>query len=250
MSEARWPVSLDDLSQGELVRWVMEGFRRTLVHYGYWFREVEHQLGMKRAVAVEAEAGEVAWGIILKRMAGVFGFEVEGGVPRSLLQMSREDLLKLLDAISVNWLANDGVWFQAVESRFGMDTAKRCNDTCWSRFSPYEAFRIKEVLGLPQAPGLEGLRSALGFRMYARINRQSIHEVDQHSFIFRMDDCRVQSARKRRGLPDYPCKTAGMVEYPCFAWAIDSRIQTECVGCPPDAHPEEWYCAWKFTLTA
>ncbi len=249
MSEGRWPVSLDNLSHRELVPWVMEGFRRTLVHYGYWFREVEHQLGMKRALAVEAEAGEAAWGIILKRMAGVFGFEVEDGVPRSLLQMSREDLLKLLDAISVNWLANDGVWFQAVESRFGMDTAKRCNDTCWSRFSPYEALRIKEVLGLPQAPGLEGLKSALGFRMYARINRQSIHEVDQHSFIFRMDDCRVQSARKRRGLPDYPCKSAGMVEYPYFAWAIDSRIQTECVGCPPDAHPEEWFCAWKFSLT-
>ncbi len=250
MSEGPLPETLEELSQEELVRWVMEGFRRTLVHYGCWFREVEYQLGMERAVAVESEAGDAAWSIMMKRLAGIFGFEIADGVPKALRHMAKPDLLKVLDAVSVNWLANDGVWFQAVEKRYGMDSAKRCNDTCWSRFSPYEAFRIKEVLGMPQSPGLDGLRSALGFRMYARINRQSLHDVDQHSFIFRMDDCRVQSARKRRGLPDYPCKSAGMVEYPFFARAIDSRIQTECVGCPPDAHPEEWYCAWRFTLMA
>jgi hypothetical protein len=130
-----------------------------------------------------------------------------------------------------------------------MDYAKRCNDTCWSRFSPYEALRIKKLLKLPQSPGLEGLKVALGFRMYARINKQSIEEIDETSFIFRMNDCRVQSARKRKGLADYPCRSVGMVEYPFFASAIDQRIETECIGCPPDHHPEEWYCAWKFKLS-
>ena len=63
-----------------------------------------------------------------------------------------------------------------------------------------------------------------------------------------MDNCRVQSARMRKNLPDYPCKSAGLVEYARFAEGIDDRIQTECIGCPPDAHPESWFCAWKFTL--
>ena len=53
---------------------------------------------------------------------------------------------------------------------------------------------------------------------------------------------------QRKGLADYPCKSAGMVEYPFFARAIDPRITTECVGCPPDPHPQGWFCAWKFTL--
>lgn len=240
--------TFEDLSQPELVQWVMEGFRRTLIHYGCWFREVEYQIGIERACQVEAEAGDASWNIMVKRLASVFGFEVEDGVPATLKRMDKEALLKLLDAVSVNWLANDGVWFQAVEKRFGMDSAKRCNDTCWSRFSPYEALRIKQLLKLPPAAGLEGLKESLGFRMYARINKQSIVDVDANSFIFRMEECRVQVARKRRGLPDYPCKSAGMIEYPFFASAIDSRIVTDCVGCPPDAHPEEWFCAWKFTL--
>lgn len=241
--------SFDELEQSELIQWVIEGFRRTLVHYGCWFREVEHQFGVEKASHVEFDAGDAALKIIMRRLAAVLGFEEEDGIPRVLKTMEREGLLSLLDAISLNWLANDGVWFQAVEQRFGMDGAKRCNDTCWSRFSPYEALRIKKLLGLPALPGLEGLKRALGFRMYARINKQSIQDVDEKSFIFRMEECRVQVARKRRKLPDYPCKSAGMVEYPFFASALDSRIVTECVGCPPDEHPDEWYCAWKFSLS-
>lgn len=240
--------SFEDLEQPELVRWVMEGLRRTLIHYGCWFREVEYQFGIEKASDVEFEAGDASLNIVMKRLGSVLGFEVDGGIPKALKVMDRDALLRLLDSICLNWLANDGVWFQSVEKRFGMDGAKRCNDTCWSRFSPYEALRIKQLLGLPASPGLEGLKTALGFRMYARINKQSIQDVDERSFIFRMEECRVQVARKRKGLPDYACKSAGTIEYPFFASAVDSRIVTECVGCPPDGHPEEWYCAWKFAL--
>ena len=66
--------------------------------------------------------------------------------------------------------------------------------------------------------------------------------------IFEMNECRVQTARIRKGLEDYPCKSVGMVEYPAFARTIDPRLVTECLGCPPDPHPKEWFCAWRFTL--
>jgi hypothetical protein len=248
MTVSTFPGSMEDLSKEELVQWLMEGFRRTLIHYGCWFREVEYQIGIQKATEIEGEAGDLAWQIILKRLSSLFGFEVENGVPSKLKTLSKEKLLEAIDAVAVNWLADDGVWFQSVERHYGMDYAKRCNDTCWSRFSPYEALRIKKLLNLPESPGLSGLKTALGFRMYARINLQSIEEMDDHQFIFRMNDCRVQSARKRKGLADYPCRSVGMVEYPFFASTIDPRIQTECIGCPPDQHPEDWYCAWKFKL--
>jgi len=248
MSNQRYPQSFAELSHDELVKCVMDGFRRTVAHYGIWFREVEHQLGREQAREVEAEAGDAAWEIILKRLAEVLGFEIDNGVPRALQKKSTEELQALMKAVAINWLVNDGIWFQTVEKRHGMDCAKRCNDTAWARLSPYEASRIKKLLGLPDRPGLAGLKTALQFRLYAKINEQSIEDVDEHSFIFRMNDCRVQSARKRRGLADYPCKSGGLVEYATFAAAIDPRITTECIGCPPDEHPAEWFCAWKFTL--
>jgi hypothetical protein len=177
-----------------------------------------------------------------------FGFSLDDGIPEPLLNMPEERLADLIEILGLNWLAGDGIWFQSVEFKHGMFDAKRCNDSCWAWFSPFEAWSIKRLLGLSEYPGMEGLKKALGKRMYASINVQSIIEEEPNSILFEMNNCRVQAARVSKGLEDYPCKSAGLVEYSSFARAIDSRIKTECVGCPPDNHPEGWFCAWRFTL--
>ncbi|MEA1969875.1 MAG: DUF6125 family protein [Thermodesulfobacteriota bacterium] len=241
---------VEKADQELLLKMVVDSFRRVVVHYGHWFAQVEHQLGMEKAMEIEKKVWDVSFGNQIGRLGKILGFEIDNGVPSVLKGMSRETLLDLLEKMGVNWLANDGIWFQAVEKEFGMHDAKRCNDTCWTRYSPFEAARIKELLDLPENGGLPALKKALSFRMYALINKQSIEDIDENSFIFRMNECRVQNARKRKGMDDYPCKSAGLVEYPYFAAAIDPRITTECIGCPPDDHPKEWYCAWKFTLNS
>jgi hypothetical protein len=63
-----------------------------------------------------------------------------------------------------------------------------------------------------------------------------------------MENCRVQAARKRKNLPDFPCKPVGILEYTYFAKTIDPRIETRCISCPPDPHPEEYYCSWEFRI--
>lgn len=244
------PATLEQADNAMLVRFAMDAFHRIVVHYGQWMAEVSHQLGYAETLALEHEVWEASLGNQLKRLGQALGFAVEGGVPAVLGKLPRETLQQLVEALGVNWLANDGIWFQAVERRFGMVDAKRCNDTCWGRFSPFEAVRIKQLLGLPDNGGLPALRAAIAFRLYATINVQSFEDLDDGSLVFRMDACRVQVARKRKGLADYPCKSAGLVEYPYFARAIDPRIRTTCVACPPDPHPEGWYCAWKFSLPA
>jgi len=246
MSEIR--NEIEEASHELLVKLVMDSFHRIIVHYGAWFAEVEHQLGMERAMEVEEKVWDASMGNQITRLGKTLGFSVEDGIPSFIRQMPIEALTDLLEKLGVNWLANDGIWFQAVETKFGMNDAKRCNDTCWTRYSPFEASRIKSLLELPKNGGIPALKKALAFRMYALINKQSIEDVEDNCIIFRMNECRVQGARKRKGLPDYPCKTAGLVEYTRFAETIDSRFRTECVGCPPDEHPEEWFCAWKFRL--
>ncbi len=231
-----------------LIRWIVDALWRTLVHYGYWLKEVEYQYGMGVALEIEKEVSERSSTVQLRRLAKVLNLELRNGVPAVFYRMDQKQLEELLDALSLNWLANDGVWFQAVENKFGMFDAKRCNDTCWTRFSPYEACHVKTLLGLPEQGGLEALKKALQFRLYARINKQDIIAEKADSFIFRMIECRVQASRRLKGLEDYPCKSGGVVEYRTFAETIDSRIQAECIGCPPDPPQPDWYCAWRFSL--
>lgn len=236
--------SLDNVGLGKLA---IDFIRRSVLHYGIWFNEVQHQMGLEKALTTEAEVFERYYPIMLKRLAEILGFDIEEGLPAAISRMPREKIIGFIDALAVNWLAEDGIWFQAVENGQEIYTAKRCNDTCWARFSPLEAGNIKQLLHLPDAGGLEALETALGYRLYSRIN---IQDVERHAghLVFRMVECRVQAARKRKGLQDYACKSAGVVEYSSFARAIDNRIKTECLACPPDEHPDNWFCAWKFYI--
>ncbi len=240
--------TLDDLDGNELTRLLLDMLQRMILHYGLWYGEVRHQMGEQKALALLGRQMERSTMLQLKRLSKVFGFSITDGLPDPIRTLPRKSLQQLMEQVSIGWLANDGIWFQAVEEDCGMNDAKRCNDTCWALFSPVEAESIRNFLGLGRRPGLEGLKQALGYRLYSVINVQSVAEEEKDSFVFQMNDCRVQAARKRKGLADYPCKSAGMVEYSAFARAIDPRIKTECVGCPPDDHPDHWYCAWRFSL--
>lgn len=239
--------TMETITVEERAAHIIDMFHRMTVHHTLWFREAEHQLGFEKALNVMDYAWRQTRKAAVRRLAAQFHFPEKEGCPAFLIRLPKEEQLSLLDTIAKSWLAQDGFWFQGVEFSYGINDAKRCNDSTWARFSPLEAHSIKKLLGMEKHPGLEGLAQALNFRMYSRLNRQS-SRFEDGSLIFTMDNCRVQSARMRKNLPDYPCKSAGLVEYAHFAEGIDDRIQTECIGCPPDAHPESWFCAWKFTL--
>ena len=167
---------------------------------------------------------------------------------KDLEKLSKEELINYIEDISKNWLALDGTWFQAVESEYGIEKAIDLDIKQWERFTVIEAKRIMRRFNIPENGGIQALIKALKFRVYANINIQEIVEVSENRCVFRMNNCRVQYARKQRGLPDFPCKGVGIVEYSLFAKTIDPRIETRCIACPPDSHPEEYFCSWEFLL--
>ena len=165
-----------------------------------------------------------------------------------LPDLTREQLLELLQDAAKNWLAHDGLWFQAVERAHGLEQAIELDAEAWRTFTVIEARRIMARLDLKPGGGLKALERALGFRLYSFINTQETIWEGDDKLVFRMNACRVQVARQRKQLPDFPCKSVGVIEYTWFARTIDERIQTRCIACPPDEHPPEFFCAWEFTL--
>jgi len=166
-----------------------------------------------------------------------------------LKDLDRDKLELMLVDFAKNWLAHDGLWFQAVEAHAGMETAIELDRQAWQKFTVIEAQRIMVLHDIAPGSGLGGLKKALEFRLYAVLNKQEIRNETESSFEFYMVDCRVQSARRRKKMPLFPCKSVGIVEYTEFARAIDPRIKTEVICCPPDPEAgQDHFCGWRFSI--
>lgn len=166
----------------------------------------------------------------------------------NLEDLSKEQLQELVTIYARNVYAMDGVWFQSIEQKEGMDEAMFHDRNAMRRFSETEAKRMKNFLKLPEQSGLEGLEKALSIRFSAlgNPNVEFIHEPD--SLVYRVVECRVQAARKAKGMPFHPCQSVGILEHAYFAKIIDSRIDCETISCFPDVTDESCACAWRFTL--
>ena len=161
--------------------------------------------------------------------------------------MTKEQLIDLLESDSKNWIACDGVWFQSVERKYGMDEAIFHDEEAWKRFTVIEAKRIKAMLHLLENSGLKGLAAALPYRINNRCNKCEI-TLEKDRLIYRVVDCRVQTARLRKDMPLHPCKSVAEYEYSGFARTIDERINCRCISCYPDVSDSSCACAWESTL--
>lgn len=165
-----------------------------------------------------------------------------------LSSLSKEKLIELVEIYSKNLVAMDGVWFQSIERKFGMDEAMHHDEEAWKRFTVSEATRIKKFLDLPDRAGLAGLEQALAYKLNTLSNVVETR-LGENELIYRIADCRVQNARIRKGMPFHPCKSVGIFEYEGFARVIDDRISCECLSCFPDVTDDTCSCSWKFTLS-
>lgn len=116
----------------------------------------------------------------------------------NLASLSKEQLIELIEIYAKNWLALDGVWFQSVERREGMEEAIYHDLEAWKRFTVIEAKRIKAFLQLPEQAGTDGLARALRYRFYANLNRSEIVK-DEKTLVYRVIECRVQTRQEPKG---------------------------------------------------
>jgi hypothetical protein len=162
--------------------------------------------------------------------------------------MNHDESIDKLTDFARLWLAHDGLWFLAIEQKYGLEAAIEIDRIAWSGFAPIEAKRIMKRLNIQPGGGIPALAKAFPERMYALINDQQIEVIDDRHAIFTMKGCRVQETRQRKKLPEFPCKEVGIAEFTEFARAVDPRIKTKCLRCPPDKYNGEFWCKWEFTV--
>ncbi|RLG90887.1 MAG: hypothetical protein DRO36_05290 [Candidatus Hecatellales archaeon] len=162
-------------------------------------------------------------------------------------EFSKEKLFDLLKAYARILQILDGFWFLTVEDKFGVDVATEIDRIAWENMASREAKILRETLGL-KGENIETLTKTLENSPFMRIVKFEFEKKGENEAVLRIVECKPQMARVRSGRPVFPCKPVGLGYFKRFAETINPKIRVECLGCPPDPHPKEYWCAWRFRL--
>jgi hypothetical protein len=151
-----------------------------------------------------------------------------------------------LELVLWHYKVIDGFWFLHVSEAFGQSSAETVVEKVWedaARLASREIVRRFDI----NEKGLKGFARAIALFPMAQLVGYDIAQ-DDGAVTICVPHCTAQEARLKHGLGEFKCKEMHRRLFDAFAKEIDPSIKTECLFAPPDPHPSDMFCKWRFTL--
>ena len=162
-----------------------------------------------------------------------------------LAALPNDKILEFIFMHLRNLWAVDGLCFLGIEEKWGTDEATEIDKNVWKVMGKIEAKRLKQFLK-NNSPDISSMIEALRLSSWSLVIEDKEYEIGENEAVVRNTNCRVQNTRKKKGLSEFPCKPVRFEFLKAFAKEFSPDIVVDCLVCPPDNHPHNLWCEWKF----
>jgi hypothetical protein len=166
----------------------------------------------------------------------------------ALAKMPKEQLLDYFFLQIRNLWRVDGLYFLSIEKRFGTEAAAEIDADVWEAMAQIEAKSLQKMFKVSETPNIPTIIKLLRKTSWALDQPLKTVKVNAKQATLRIDKCRTQETRLSKGLGEFPCKPVRFGYLKKFAETLNPKVKVECIVCPPDAHPKDSWCKWKFTV--
>ncbi len=142
----------------------------------------------------------------------------------------------------------DGLWFLAVEEKYGFDAAFELNQVVWKKAGPIIGKRLLKNLNTKGKPSLQALTELLFADPLIHVHRPEVIELTDLKVVFRFIECPIQVARIRDGKGVYNGIPGCTLLLQAYAKLVDPRITTRCNVCAPNPDSPEYWCEWVYEI--